>query len=263
VTWHDGFMQGFDTETTGVDFETDRIVTISLVECGPTGSITRGQLLNPGVEIAPGATEVHGITNEMAQKDGAPPAEVIAEYVELLRKGQQEGLPLVAYNARFDLTLLDRECRRYGIEPLKDPLVVDPRVIDAWLDRFRRGSRKLQAVCRHHRVPMTDWHTSDADALAACRLAWVLAKRGVVTRRATLSADRRVLAEMQDFWTAARDDLEMLHTAQRTWADEQAVGLAEHFKRKGQSDWEKVLSQRAWPIVPVTGDGQDGEVHAR
>jgi DNA polymerase III epsilon subunit-like protein len=253
VSWADGVMQGFDTETDGVDVEDSRIVSISLVECGPAGSVEHSAIVNTGRPIPEEAAAVHGITTDRMRAEGLPARETLMEYVELLRQGQQAGLPIVGYNTRFDLTLLDRECRRHGIEPLTVPVVVDPRVIDPWLDRYRRGSRRLQAVCEHYRVPPVDWHDSAADALAACRLAWVLAKRGEVVRRCRNQFDRDELTVMQEFWARARDDLGVLQTAQAKWAADQADGLAAHFKRQGNPDWRQVLAQKAWPVVPVDG----------
>ena len=51
-------------------------------------------------------------------------------------------------NAPFDLTLLDRELRRHRAASLshylgQNPLrVLDPRVLDKHLDRYRKGRRR-------------------------------------------------------------------------------------------------------------------------
>lgn len=52
----------FDLETTGVDIATARIVQIALHRMEPDGSsMEYEQLVNPGIPIPPGATQVHGI----------------------------------------------------------------------------------------------------------------------------------------------------------------------------------------------------------
>ena len=52
----------FDLETTGVDIATARIVQIAMHRMEPDGSsMEYEQLVNPGIPIPPGATQVHGI----------------------------------------------------------------------------------------------------------------------------------------------------------------------------------------------------------
>ncbi|MDR0366186.1 MAG: hypothetical protein LBH68_05095, partial [Bifidobacteriaceae bacterium] len=69
--WQSGDMRdlvGFDTETTGVRTEADRIVTAALVCRRADGSREAATwLINPGVEIPAQATAVHGITTAKAQ----------------------------------------------------------------------------------------------------------------------------------------------------------------------------------------------------
>jgi DNA polymerase-3 subunit epsilon len=43
-------------------------------------------------------------------------------------------------------------------------LVVDPLVIDKWLDRYRKGSRKLEAICAHYGAVLDEAHDADFDA---------------------------------------------------------------------------------------------------
>ena len=133
--WHEGRLAAFDVETTGVHPASDRIVTaaVSLVG-GGLETVSRDWLVDPGVEIPAGATAVHGITTEMARAEGRPSAEAVEEITTLLAEQVLAGVPIIAFNARFDLTMLDREARRHGVVPLIDRvggeagmLVVDPR----------------------------------------------------------------------------------------------------------------------------------------
>ena len=81
MTEHSAWSQlpwlGFDTETTGVNVTSDRLVTAALVlrpgGATPQGSDTvRTWLADPGVSIPDGAAAVHGITTEYAREHGAP-----------------------------------------------------------------------------------------------------------------------------------------------------------------------------------------------
>lgn len=242
--WWTRRMVAFDVETTGTSLEESRIVAAAVAFCGG-GEPTESHLwlADPGVEIPEGATAVHGITTEHAKAFGRPAAEVIAEMLAAI-ESRPGGAPVVAMNARFDCTILDREARRYGLTPLgvlKPLLVVDPLVVDKHLDRYRKGSRKLDALCAHYRATLEQAHAADADALAAARLAWVMASRGRVGRRR--GDVERLTAE----WNEVRHDLPALHAAQVGWAEEQARGLQQHFARQGRP--ERV--EAAWPVVPA------------
>jgi DNA polymerase-3 subunit epsilon len=178
-TWADGPMAVFDVESTGTDVENDRIVTASVVTIEGATPRVRSWLANPGVDIPEGATAVHGITTEHAQAHGEDPRRVVVEIAHALIDAWSLGLPVVIYNAPFDLTMVDRELRRYGYDGLTvGGLVVDPLVLDKACDRYRRGSRKLVDTARHYGITLTaeDAHTSAGDCLAAARVAWKIAR---------------------------------------------------------------------------------------
>jgi DNA polymerase III epsilon subunit-like protein len=248
MSWWDGRLVGLDLETTGVDPESARIVTAAIVEVGGgEGPVSCTWLADPGVEIPEEAAAVHGVTTERARAEGRPAAEVVEALLIVLR-GLAPGEPLVIFNARYDLTVLDREARRHGLEPLAPGGVIDPLVIDKHLDRFRRGSRKLEAICQHRRAGLDSAHEAGADALAACRLAWRLGAQGAVVRRVRNDAEARELAALQAEWERVRGSLVLLHAAQQRWAHEQALGLAEYFREKGDPAADGVRTE--WPVVP-------------
>lgn len=177
--WASRPMTAFDVESTGVDVETAWIVTAcaATVQADPPEEPLTW-LANPGVEIPEEATAIHGITTAMAAELGRDPLEVLPEIRAALIGAWEGGRPVVAYNAPYDLSVLDRELRRYGLEPLHAiGLVIDPLVLDRHLDRFRRGSRKLTAACEHYGVRLDGAHDSTQDALAAARVAWRIAQR--------------------------------------------------------------------------------------
>jgi DNA polymerase III epsilon subunit-like protein len=157
--WADGRLLAFDVETTSVDVETARIVQAAQVYVGggqPTDSTVLW--INPGVPIPEEATAVHGITAGTLNLHGAMDAPAaMDELAHMIDLAISDSVPIVAYNARYDLTILDRELRRHGlvVPRWEDARVVDPHVIDKWLHRFRRGSRKLVDVCEHYGVSST------------------------------------------------------------------------------------------------------------
>lgn len=240
MTWHLGRMCGFDLETTGIDVETDRIVTACVVLLGGgQPADTRTWLADPGVDIPEGAAKVHGITTEKARAEGRPAAEVVAEVVTALASAARDGEPVVAMNASFDLTMLDRECARHGVQSLTDRVgdqlvVVDPRVIDKHYDPYRPGRRTLTDLCNHYKVRLDGAHSADADAIAACRVAW------------------RIASTVEPVGTAALSDL---HTAQTVWARQQAESLADYFRRTPGKEHQADGIRADWPLIPRQKNG--------
>ena len=55
----------FDLETTGIDKVNDRIVEIAIIRFDGEKKFEFQSYINPGIPIPAGATEVHGITDEM------------------------------------------------------------------------------------------------------------------------------------------------------------------------------------------------------
>jgi DNA polymerase III epsilon subunit-like protein len=236
VRWYLGRLAGFDTESTGVDVENDRIVTACVVQCGgdlPTQSGT--WMADPGIEIPEGAAKIHGITTEQARTEGRPAAEVVEQVVAALAQIVRDGIPVVAMNAVYDFTLLDREARRHGVQPLADIVgddlrVIDPRVLDKKIDKFRRGGRKLEDLCRTYGVRLDGAHSADADAIAACRVAWRIGQKESAIGGAELA---------------------FLHGKQVDWAREQAEGLADYFRRTPGKEHQADGVRTEWPLIPA------------
>lgn len=249
MAWHDGPLVAFDIETTGVDVEEARIVTAAIAVCGASVETqTATFMADPGVEIPEEASSVHGVTTALARAEGLPAADVVCGVLEILRSHTASGAPIVAFNARFDLTILDREARRYGLEPLVCRRVVDPLVIDKHLHRYRKGSRKLDAQAQHYGAELELAHDAAADAIAAARVAWCVAKKGEVVRRVRGKTEAIEKAALVREWERVRHDIDLLHAAQVRWAAEQAASLEDYFMKQGKS--ERV--ERAWPVVPVS-----------
>ncbi len=101
-----------DLETTGTNLGTDRIVEIAIVKLLPDGtkSIKR-KMINPEMPIPKGASDVHGITDEMV-KDAPPFKQVAHELKQML-----DGCDIAGYNSnRFDIPLLMEEFLRVQVD---------------------------------------------------------------------------------------------------------------------------------------------------
>jgi len=217
----------FDLETTGVDVRTARIVTACIAVLDASGALVsrRDWLADPGVEIPEGAAAIHGITTQRARAEGRAAAEVVAEIVTELRTQLSAGLPLIIYNAPYDLSLLGCEAERHGVAPLVDPApVVDPLVIDKVVDRYRKGSRTLKAVAAHYGVALDGAHDAGVDAIAAGNVA-----------RAIVDAHEAQLP-------ATLDDL---HAQQVVWHEQQASNFEDYMRTQRDQHF---TADRGWPV---------------
>ncbi|MFF7017822.1 MULTISPECIES: 3'-5' exonuclease [Streptomyces] len=234
MSWHQGPLVGFDLETTGTDVETDRIVTAALVRLEPDGMVAeqRSWLLDPGVAIPEQASAIHGIGTDHARKHGARAASAVEEIAHAVAEVLRSGVPLVVMNARYDLSLLDRECARYGVESVDERIggvpspVIDPLVIDKHVDRYRKGKRALQALCEHYGVTLSDAHDATADAVAAVRVV-----RRMGERHRPVSA----LPPAE------------LHALQVRAAAEQSASLQAYLRRTANP---AAVVEQAWPMIP-------------
>jgi DNA polymerase-3 subunit epsilon len=179
--WYEGPLLTLDTETTGVDVFTDRIVTCNITYDIPGQEpYVANWMINPGVEIAEGASAVHGITNEIAQQYGGDPFTVLSNIAEHLKNWDDLGNPVVVYNASFDCSLLVVEFDRYDIpQPTGFSRIIDPYVLDKALDPYRKGSRKLIDTARHYGIELSeeDAHSADFDSMASVKISRAIGKR--------------------------------------------------------------------------------------
>lgn len=203
----------FDTETTGIAPETTRIVSAHISVLNPYGEVEdpTNWLVDCGIDIPEQATAVHGITTERMRAEGAPAADSIYEILTKLQGFLSAGIGVVAYNAAYDFTILDREAKRYGFDPLELPTpVIDPLIIDKQVDKYRKGKRTLEAAAGHYGVELTDAHDASADAIAAGRVAQAIGKKYA----ADLAFSATELHDLQVVW--AKEQAESYATWRRS-----------------------------------------------
>lgn len=150
----------FDLETTGVDFQKDRIVEISYIKVEPNGNREQRTIrVNPEMPIPPGATAVHHITDaDVADK---PTFRQIAR--ELSRTFA--GCDIAGYNhVKFDLPLLMEEFLRVGVDDFD---ISNSKLIDVQTIYHKLEQRTLSAAYRFYcGKDLEGAHSADADTLA-------------------------------------------------------------------------------------------------
>lgn len=224
-------LLSLDTETTGVDPWTCSVVTCNMTYDTPGQEpYVCDWLINPGVGIPEGASDVHGITDEIAQAHGMPPEIGLASIAHHLNLWSDRGLPIVVYNASYDLTLLNAEFARYGIECRnKFDRIIDPLVLDKQLDKFRKGKRQLTVTAAHYGIQLNNAHSADADSMASVGVARAIGRKYKIN-----------------------GPVEEVHARQIEFKREQSESLQKYF-RKSKND-ETIVINGEWPYQ-VTREG--------
>jgi len=148
-----------DLETTGVNISNDRIVEIAIVKILTDGTRqVKRKLINPQIPIPAGASDVHGITDEMV-KDAPSFKQVANEIKQFI-----ENCDLGGYNSnRFDIPMLIEEFLRAGV-----PFSADGRkLVDVQKVFHMMEQRTLGAAYKFYcNKTLEDAHSAEADATA-------------------------------------------------------------------------------------------------
>jgi DNA polymerase III epsilon subunit-like protein len=151
-----------DTETTGLD-KSAEVIEISIVEFD--GRIIFNSLIKPTQPIPLDAQRIHGIDNEMIRS--APSWPVLWPQIREIFYGRT----IAAYNAPFDLKMMQQTHQRYRLpwrETLNmlDVLLLYSDYKGVW-DPYRRSMKyfKLEEAGSYFQIPLPNAHRSAADAL--------------------------------------------------------------------------------------------------
>ena len=147
----------FDVETTGFNAGlSDQMIEIGAVKMKDGEIFERfDELINPGYPIDSEITEVTHITNAMLE--GKPnEEEVTKRFKEFIGD-----LPLVAHNAKFDISMLEMAYHKYGLGELTNP-VIDTFEISRTMDRDY-AKHSLSAIVKRYGITFDEDHHHRAD----------------------------------------------------------------------------------------------------
>lgn len=150
----------FDLETTGFDFERDRIVELCAVKLhGNDGREERHHIINPGIAIPKEASRIHGIGND--QVIDAPFFSALAGELAKFFKG----CDLAGFNiASFDIPFLLREFQRCNLQPFSADEI---KVVDVCTLFHKRFKRDLSAAVKFYcGAEHNGAHSAKSDVLA-------------------------------------------------------------------------------------------------
>ena len=150
----------YDTETTGFNAASgDQMIEIGAVKIQNGTIIDRfDEFINPGRHIPDKITELTEITDEMV-KDAANEEEVTKRFLEWTGDS-----PMVAHNAKFDISFIENAMRKYNLGEFTNT-VIDTLELSRALDQgFARHS--LSALVKRYNVPFDEesHHRADYDA---------------------------------------------------------------------------------------------------
>jgi len=155
----------FDTETTGLDIATDRILSI-----GALG------IFNNIIDIADGfeiylkqdqfkaeTVEIHGILKEgrLAKQSETEAMENFIAYIG--------NAVLVAHHAAFDIEMINAALKRLDLPKLKNKSI-DTGILYKKLEGKKDSHFNLDVLCKEFNIPKHDRHTSAGDAFITALL---------------------------------------------------------------------------------------------
>lgn len=156
-----------DLETTGFDPRKDRIVQMAAVVVDGRGTVvdswdTVVRPENPD-KYEHGAEHVHGISREMVEQ-GMPLRDALDRIWTLA-----EGRVFTAHNARFDISFLEAESQRVGLDRQVDRHI-DTLELSRRADREKLRKHSLQALCDHYGIERERAHEALSDARATASI---------------------------------------------------------------------------------------------
>ena len=237
-------MKVWDCESTGVNVAEDRILTCYAAEYLPDLRVVQEKswTINPGVDVPEGAAAVHGMSTSWIRANGRPdPQNAVGEIFNDLMDAAGRGVPIVAFNLRYDLSLLHYELLRHGwmtgVMPLLDRGVFyDALVHDKARDKYRKGGRKLQMICEHNGIEFDEQaaHEASYDVLKTAELSFCLLRK---ERKLGVAELMPKLVE---------------------WKQEQDESLEAYFAKTGKTKNDdgktKIVIDRGWPLITKRGN---------
>lgn len=153
----------YDTETTGIKTDKDRIVEIAAFD--PVNNRRFEMLVNPGISIPSEASSVHGITDDMV-KDSPSFAEVAHAFISFC----EGDVVLIAHNNdNFDMPLLRHEFNRHAVAMPSTWIFMDSL---KWSRRYRSDLPRhtLQFLRETYGIAANNAHRALDDVLVLFEL---------------------------------------------------------------------------------------------
>ena len=148
-----------DTETTGLNFENDKIIEIGIVEL-KDNVLTQNyfhQYINPEREISLSAQKIHGISNDFLT-DKPTFRDIAQSFLDFVKDDL-----LIIHNAEFDANFINRELHDCGFNSIKNSIIDTIKIAKK---EFPRQTVNLDSLCRKLNITNTreNYHGALLDA---------------------------------------------------------------------------------------------------
>ena len=179
----------FDTETTGLDPNTDEIISIGAVRI-VNGHLRHDdifdQLIDPKRDVPDESVRIHGIHPEML--NGQP---VIGKVLPLFHRFAEDTV-LVGHNAAFDMRMLEMKEEQTGvrfINPVLDTLLLSAVIHPA------QENHSMERIAKRLGISIVGRHTALGDAISTgeifVKLISLLTKSGIRTLKDARTASQK------------------------------------------------------------------------
>ena len=140
-----------DTETTGLNFEHDKIIEIGIVEL-VDNVLTQNyfhEYINPEIEISLSAQKVHGISNKFLI--GKPTfSNVVKKLLDFIKDDT-----IIIHNAVFDTNFINKELQNCGLNNIKNSIIDTIKIAKK---EFPGQTVNLDSLCKKLGVINTRQH---------------------------------------------------------------------------------------------------------
>lgn len=154
-----------DTETTGLDFYSDKIIEIGIIELvdGIRTNNNFHRYINPQKTINYEAQKIHGLTNEFL-KEKQLFSEICNSFLDFISEDT-----LIIHNSDFDINFINKELDDCGKIKLKNPII---DTISLAKREFPGQSVSLDSLCRKLNITNTrdEFHGALLDADLLCKV---------------------------------------------------------------------------------------------
>ncbi len=140
-----------DTETTGLDFEKDRIIEIACLELIDgvfSGEKFHSYYSPENIIISKQSEEIHGLSNDFLKKYNSFENE-IQNFLEFIGNSQ-----LIIHNAQFDLSMINNALMRIGKEKIPTGQVLC--TLELSKKKFPGSKNNLNALCRRFGISLEE-----------------------------------------------------------------------------------------------------------
>ena len=148
-----------DTETTGLDYDNDRIIEIGVVEL-IDNVLTQNyfhEYINPEKDISISAQKIHGISNDFLT-DKPTFNDIVEKFLNFIKDDI-----LIIHNADFDMNFINKELQNCGLSNIKNSVIDTIKIAKK---QFPGQAINLDSLCRKLRIINTreNFHGALLDA---------------------------------------------------------------------------------------------------